>query len=399
MSYDVIIVGGGLAGSAVASTLRRRRNDLKVLVLERETEFKDRVRGENMLPWGVAVAQRLGIVDDLVSAGGVQPRNWCTYVMGQLDAPRDLCATTPHGQCNLNVFHPEMQEALLRRAIADGAEVKRGANVEEIDLAARTVTFALNGERKTEKARVIVGADGRASKMRGWAGFETKRDPDFLNIAGVLVEGGSAPSDAVSLFFGPGLVSILMPLSRNRSRIYAVYPGVAGPRQLSGKEGMPRFLDVVRQSGMPAAWLEGIEVRGPLAEFDGADHWVDHPGKPGVALVGDAAGATDPSWGNGLSLTVTDVENLVECLTATDDWDAAVQRYAGRRDEYYGALHNILSWMTQLFWTPGPEADERRGRVMTRMKQDPSEFPDSVGLGPFGPCGERARKLMLGLET
>jgi flavin-dependent dehydrogenase len=64
MTFDVITVGGGLAGSALATALARTGH--KVLVLERETRFKDRVRGENMVPWGVA----LRLVDDLLAAGG-----------------------------------------------------------------------------------------------------------------------------------------------------------------------------------------------------------------------------------------------------------------------------------------------------------------------------------------
>src|SRR4029078_9389668 len=55
------------------------------------------------------------------------------------------------------------------------------------------------------------------------------------------------------------------------------------------------------------------------------------------------------------------------------------------------------SWMRELFWTPGPEADERRHRVFSRMYQDPTGFPDSIGLGPFGPRDERARQLTLGI--
>jgi 2-polyprenyl-6-methoxyphenol hydroxylase-like FAD-dependent oxidoreductase len=68
MTFDVITVGGGLAGSALATALARTGH--KVLVLERETRFKDRVRGENMVPWGVAAARCLGLVDDLLAAGG-----------------------------------------------------------------------------------------------------------------------------------------------------------------------------------------------------------------------------------------------------------------------------------------------------------------------------------------
>jgi hypothetical protein len=54
--------------------------------------------------------------------------------------------------------------------------------------------------------------------------------------------------------------------------------------------------------------------------------------------------------------------------------------------------------MTQLAWTPGPEADERRARVGPRIAQDPTGYPDLVGLGPFGPSDEQARRLILGLD-
>ena len=67
-------------------------------------------------------------------------------------------------------------------------------------------------------------------------------------------------------------------------------------------------------------------------------------------------------------------------------------------DDYYMRLHKILSWMTELVWTGGPAADERRARVFPRMQQDPTGFPDSIGHGPFGPSDERARRLILGEE-
>ncbi len=147
---------------------------------------------------------------------------------------------------------------------------------------------------------------------------------------------------------------------------------------------------------MPSAWLYGVEAIGPLAEFD-ADRWVESPAKNGVVLIGDASASTDPSWGSGLSLTVVDVEHLANALRSTTDWNAAIATYAREHDEYYGALHRILGWMTELIWTPGPEADERRGRVMPRLMSDPRGFPDPVGLGPFGPSDEPARRLILGL--
>jgi hypothetical protein len=58
----------------------------------------------------------------------------------------------------------------------------------------------------------------------------------------------------------------------------------------------------------------------------------------------------------------------------------------------------MLGWMAQFYWTPGPEADERRFRVAARMKENPLAYPDPAGQGPFGPCDDHARRLILGLD-
>src|SRR5689334_6495266 len=142
MSLDAIIVGGGLAGSTLAAQLAREGR--KVLVLERETRFKDRVRGENMLPWGVAAARRLGLIEDLVAGGAHQPHYFTTYYPGAPPNPRDLTATTPEGEVSLNMYHPTLQETLLQRAAAAGVDVRRGANVVGVDAGQKSgpsVTF------------------------------------------------------------------------------------------------------------------------------------------------------------------------------------------------------------------------------------------------------------------
>jgi 2-polyprenyl-6-methoxyphenol hydroxylase-like FAD-dependent oxidoreductase len=113
MQYDAVVVGGGLGGSALADQLARGGHS--VLVLEREARFRDRVRGENMLPWGVAATKRLGLYDDLIAAGGHPAPNWCQYAMGQAVPIRDLRETTPGGDSMLNIFHPVLQETVMAR--------------------------------------------------------------------------------------------------------------------------------------------------------------------------------------------------------------------------------------------------------------------------------------------
>ena len=69
---DVVVVGGGIAGSALAAALAR--HGLGVTVLEQEVEYRDRVRGEYLPVWGVAEAQRLGLADILQDTGGTVVR-------------------------------------------------------------------------------------------------------------------------------------------------------------------------------------------------------------------------------------------------------------------------------------------------------------------------------------
>jgi 2-polyprenyl-6-methoxyphenol hydroxylase-like FAD-dependent oxidoreductase len=400
MNFDVIVVGGGLAGSTLAA--RMAGSGRRVLVLESEKKFRDRVRGENMLPWGVAAARRLGVYERLMSAGAHEAQWFNNYVMGQHTRHRDLKTTTPHGDVMLNLYHPHLQEALLENALAAGAEVRRGARVVGLESGPErspSVTFDENGGQRTETARVVVGADGRFSNVRTWGGFEVKRNPELLSIAGTLVEGSNMPEDGIHMAMGAGFAMFAAPLGGGRVRTYYIYPSVAGRRNLSGEGKLPEFLEGCRATRVPEDWLANAKPIGPLAEFDGSDRWTESAVRNQVALIGDAAAATDPSWGCGLSQTLVDVEHLSNQLLATDDWKTALDRYAKEHEEYSSALRRILGWLTELLWTPGPEADERRGRVFPRWAQDPREFPDSVGLGPFGPSNERARRLTLGLET
>jgi flavin-dependent dehydrogenase len=59
MPYDLVIVGGGLAGSSLAFVMAG--NGASVLVLEREQHFRDRIRGEAVHVWGTVETRAVGI--------------------------------------------------------------------------------------------------------------------------------------------------------------------------------------------------------------------------------------------------------------------------------------------------------------------------------------------------
>ena len=395
--HDVIIVGGGLAGSSLAANLAR--HGLHVLVLERETRFTDRVRGEQMHPWGVTEARTLDIYDTILDHGGLQTRFWTIWAGGAPIQKRDLVDTTPHRAGSLHFYHPEIQDALLALAAAEGADVQRGVTVDSIVPGALPrVTLQREGSAETLAARLVVAADGRNSRARSWCGYASRHDPERLMIAGTLLESTSVPDDGVHLFLGPGAATLFAPQGAGRTRVYVVHVKAAGLGPFSGDGRIPVFLDQCHANGVPDGWLSGAVAAGPLAEYSGANSWVDHPAGNGVALIGDAAAAPDPSWGSGLSLTLMDVRHLRDALRATDDWDAATSAYARAHDEYYGVLRRIEHWMATLVWDQGPEADTRRARVMPRMLDDPTGLPDITGLGPGAPVEPTADRLLFGEE-
>jgi 2-polyprenyl-6-methoxyphenol hydroxylase-like FAD-dependent oxidoreductase len=397
-TYDIITVGGGLGGAALAGAMAER--GYRVLVAERETQFKDRVRGEQVCSWGVADAIDLGIFDLLTATCGHELPWWDTYMMGQLVGHRDLLETTPRSTPNLTFYHPEMQEVMLRTAEEAGAEVRRGVRVADIKPGPMPEVTVENGRSETVRARLVVGADGRTSKVRKWGRFQQQQDPERLQIAGILVEGCSAPEDCAAVFVDPmgNGMGVLFPQGNQRVRTYAVTHCSGGPT-FSGDKDIPSFFGHCIKAGMPAEWFEASEPNGPLATFNGADSYVPYPYKDGIALVGDAAATSDPAWGQGLSLTLRDVRMLRDKLLRDDDWDRAGREYAREHDRYYDAIHTAEDWYTRFFHTPGPEGAAVRAKVLPLMAEDRTRFPDTIQSGPeSAELDEAARQRMFGLD-
>lgn len=171
--YDLIVVGGGVAGSSLARRLASA--GAKVLILERETRFHDRVRGETLQPWGVAELHRLAIAD-LLRPCSNELRWFLQIVNGSAVMRRDLIATTPHAAGMWTFYHPEVQEVLLTAAAAAGAEVRRGATVGTI-APGRSVKVSLDtpGAKKSVEARMVALCNGRNPAGRAELGFQVRR--------------------------------------------------------------------------------------------------------------------------------------------------------------------------------------------------------------------------------
>lgn len=394
--YDIITIGGGVGGSSLAKAMAE--NGYKVLVVERETQFKDRVRGEWIAPWGVAEARALGLFDTLIAAGGHQPEMMTTFAGPAPLPPRNAAETSPQGEQQLTIYHPKMQGALLEAAEKAGAEVRRGARVLGAEAGAEPrVEIESGGRAEAKTARIIAACDGRNSLARKWGGFQSAQVPAGNLLGGVLVEGMPDDGNSSVLVFNPvfGQCALYFPQGPGHGRAYFGNRLDSGLR-LQGDADMPRFLEEAIRTGFPADRLAGMKQTGPLATFEGLDDFVDHPYKDGVALVGDAAATTDQTWGQGLSLTLRDARGLRDALLARDDWDAAGHAYAENHDSYYQALREAEHWLTTVMMDRSETANAIRMRVLPRIMTNPETMPDTIVCGPeVAPVTDHQRQLLV----
>jgi menaquinone-9 beta-reductase len=391
--HDLVVVGGGIGGAALAK--RMAEGGARVLVIERESEFRDRVRGEWLAPWGVDEAKRLDVFDDIGRAGGHLLPFFC--IDGR--DPVDLTSTTSCRQPALGFHHPVAQEQLLQAAAEAGAEVWRGTAAKvQITHGGPQVVTRYAGRENTLAPRLVVAADGRNSRTRGHAGFIEHRDPEYLNIAGLLLDGmASVPDDSAYVWQGSwatpdeGIFALLFPQGHGRVRAYIACLSASDYR-LSGLAAIEQFIALFAQAGMPPEILAHARAAGPLASFSGADRWIPHPYRNGVALIGDAAATSDPLDGQGMSLTLRDVRVLSDLLLEHDDWDAAGHAYAAEHDRYYGVCHTYCTWRKQLSFTIGAQAIERRAAVQRIWADDRTRNPGVIMNGPDVVLDEEVRR-------
>jgi len=390
-SYDIITVGGGVAASALAKVMAER--GAKVLVLERETQFKDRVRGEAIVPWGVAEANELGI--------GRLIKEKCGHDVHYIEAGmglRDLRETTPQQLSLLSFPHQLMQEVLLAAAEQAGADVRRGVSVAQVE-AGTDPAVVVNGQsRERISARLVVAADGRGSAVRKWSGFSVCEQNNDYFMAGVLLTNVNASPEIMHAVFNPelGTWTGLIPQAEGRFRAYFTYPKTMGPR-LQGESMLGPFIRESAKGYPPMAdFCADARSIGPLASFDASDNWVEHPYHDGIALIGDATATSDPTYGQGLSFALRAARVLRDELTNNSDWDAAGHRYAEHHHRSFHACHVVEGWMRTVFQDRSPEAAALRTRSMPLIAEDPSRVPDHILSGPDLPVNEQVRARFFG---
>lgn len=373
---------------------RLSRDGFSVLMLERTQVHADRIRGEWLAPWGVSEATQLGLLDELLAAGGHFITKHVMFAEGiPIEAARagtvDLSTLVPNVPGAMTLGHPKLCNVLNEAAQRAGATLIRGVGNVAIDTGLKpTVAFDHEGERRVAQCRLVIGADGRGSPVARQLGAQVQTEPLHHLIAGLLIEGVDAwPEDEQTIGVHAGRCVFIFPQGSGRIRLYMTYAKEERD-QFAGAGADENFLRAFRVPSLPFGdEIADGRVAGPCMGYPNADTWIDQPTAPGVVLIGDAAGHNDPTIGQGLSIAFRDVRLVSEALSRSSTWDEqALSEYAAERRERMRRLRQNARIYAKMNGEFDALSDRTRAEVWRKMNEDQGAIMPLLTpfLGPFG---------------
>jgi FAD-dependent urate hydroxylase len=322
----VLIVGGGIAGLALAPMLAR--TGVAVDVIEREPAWRHAGTGV-YLPGNAARALRaLGLEAQVASrAVEIARQRFCDH-RGRLLCEVDVAELwAAVGPCL--ALHRAELHALLREAAGD-VPIRTGLAVERLDqrdgIVAVEFSDGTNGDYD-----LVVGADGIHSAVRRLT-FEPTAVPRPVGQVGWRFLAPRPPEVTTwSVMLGRGTAFLTLPLAGDR--VYCYCDVVSAHGNDTPEPGpAERFSQLFAEFAEPAATLldaldAAADIHVSTIEEVALDRWAHE----GVVLIGDAAHATSPNMAQGAAMALEDALVLTDCLHRTPAIPDALAAFHARR--------------------------------------------------------------------
>ena len=391
-SYNVIIVGARCAGSPTGMLLARR--GYRVLIVDRAAFPSDTISTHVVHPVGAAALARWGLLDRL-AATGCPPIHTYAFdfgpftLSGSPGTPADPVAYCPR--------RTVLDRLLVDAAVEGGAEVREGFTVEEVVLEDGCVAgikgHAKGGHVIEERARVVIGADGRHSMVAKAVRPNHYNEKPPLLSAYYSYWSGLPMNGRFETYIRPNRGAAAAETHDGLTIVIAGWP--YAEFEANKKDVEANYLNTL---DLAPAFAERLRRAKREAPFAGAAllNFFRKPYGPGWALVGDAGYNKDPITAQGITDAFRDAEYLASALddafAGAASFEQAMSGYQRRRDEHVLPMYEFTCQLATLA-PPPPEMQQLFGAIsgsqeyMNKFVQmnagtiSPAEFfaPENVG--------------------
>ena len=356
LGWDVVVVGARVAGASTALLLARA--GLQVLVVDRARCGSDTLSTHALMRGGVLELRRWGVLDR-VAATGAPPVRRVTFHYGAESMPVSL---KPYAGVDA-LYAPRrtvLDATLVRAAEEAGARFRFGLAVTDLarDSAGRVVGVVLRdrgGAVRTERARLVVGADGRGSLVAARVGAPTIAAGAHA-AAYAYGYWPAANLDGYHWYYGNALSAGAIPTNDGLACVF-----VGGPPAVVAAVGRRRRLADAQRELMARlhdglADLTAAPPAGPARFFRGMPARLRRAHGPGWALVGDAGWWKDPLSTHGITDALIDAELLAAAVVAGSASERstgiALAGYQAQRDRRALSMHPIVDRLASHEWDP-----------------------------------------------
>lgn len=364
-SYDVVVVGGGPAGTSAAIHLAST-GGARVLLVEQKKFPRPKLCGEFISPECLDHFKRLGVAPNMMSAGGVEISETIFYARrgASVSVPSEWFGAGRAGALGLS--RAEMDERLLRRAREVGVVVLEEAHATSLLMTegrVRGVRLKVDGEAREYRSLVTLDATGRARSLARHIERDDrtggKRAP--LVAFKAHLDGARGNPQHCEIYFYRGGYGGLSHVEGGRSNLCFIV-SARDARRLGG-DAEKAMREIVMTNGRAAYTLESAR---PACEWLGValESFGRHNIVPadGLLAVGDAASFIDPFTGSGMLMALESGELAARTvarhlerrrLGKGDQFELLGRDYRALYAERFNARLRISALLRRAAFVPG----------------------------------------------